>query len=583
MSESRILLKSVYELRVGSEGGPLRYFVPAYQRGYRWSVTQVTQLLDDVREFTKRENPQPKEFYCLQPLVLLKRADGAYEVVDGQQRLTTLLLILRHFNERLTEKYRLPLYRLEYETRPGLGDFLEHPSEEISDSNIDFFHIHQAVVTIAQWFERRESEVEVIKDALLNKAKIIWFQLASEESVIAAFTRLNVGKIPLTNGELIRALFLKRGKDQGEVTLQLRIAQEWDMVEQALQGDAFWGFLSNNMEKRDGRIGFLFDLVAREGGIKPGVEEYGTFNFFSEHFKRDGADLERNWLDVKRAFMLLEEWFLDRRLFHMVGYLIWAGENVNDLRALASGATKHVFKEKLRSRVFAKAFGVGVPDDLTKEFIADRLDLISYSAALRVRSILLLFNVATLLLNPLSNMRFQFESFKAEDWDIEHVRSTATDRPESWVGQKEWLERCLGYLRRADQNADLQAEIGAFMALSAKEITDAAFDPVYESVLKHFRETGGGEADNGLFNLALLDKGTNRSYKNAVFAVKRDRILSLDRDGVFVPLCTRNVFLKCYNPQVDHVMFWTDQDQDGYRQAMVDTLHTFFTGAWIHE
>lgn len=583
MSESRILLKSVDELRVDSEGGPLRYFVPAYQRGYRWSVTQVTQLLDDVREFTKRENPQPKEFYCLQPLVLLKRADGAYEVVDGQQRLTTLLLILRHFNERLTEKYRLPLYRLEYETRPGLGDFLEHPSEEISDSNIDFFHIHQAVVTIAQWFERRESEVEVIKDALLNKAKIIWFQLASEESVIAAFTRLNVGKIPLTNGELIRALFLKRGKDQREVDLQLRIAQEWDMIEQTLQGDAFWGFLSNDIEKRDGRIGFLFDLVAREGGIKLGAEEYGTFNFFSERFKSNGVDLKQNWDDVKRAFMLLEEWFLDRRLFHMVGYLIWAGENVNDLRALASDATKHAFKEKLRSRVFVKAFGAVAPDDLTKEFVADRLDLISYSAALGVRSILLLFNVATLLLNPLSNMRFQFESFKAEDWDIEHVRSTATDRPESWIGQKEWLERCLGYLRRADQNADLQAEIGAFMALSAKEITDAAFDPVYESVLKHFRETGGGEADNGLFNLALLDKGTNRSYKNAVFAVKRDRILSLDRDGVFVPLCTRNVFLKCYNPQVDHVMFWTDQDQDGYRQAMVDTLHTFFTGAWIHE
>jgi len=121
------------------------------------------------------------------------------------------------------------------------------------------------------------------------------------------------------------------------------------------------------------------------------------------------------------------------------------------------------------------------------------------------------------------------------------------------------------------------------MALPARQVTDAMFDPVYISVLKHFQEVDDSEADNGLFNLALLDKGTNRSYKNAVFAVKRNRILDLDRDGVFVPLCTRNVFLKCYNPQVDHVMFWTERDQDGYRLAMIDALHAFFTGAWIHE
>ena len=78
----------------------------------------MTQLLDDIREFTMREQPQPEEFYCLQPLVLRPKDDGAYEVVDGQQRLTTLLLILRHFNERLAVRYQQKLYRLEYETRP---------------------------------------------------------------------------------------------------------------------------------------------------------------------------------------------------------------------------------------------------------------------------------------------------------------------------------------------------------------------------------------------------------------------------------------------------------------------------------
>ena len=193
MSES-LCLKTIYDLRVDASDDPLRYYIPAYQRGYRWTPTQVTQLLDDIREFTKRENPQTEEFYCLQPLVVRPNNDGAYEVVDGQQRLTTLLLILRHFNERLAVRFQQKLYRLEYETRPDLPSFLENPSPEGAASNIDFFHIDQAIKTISEWFEKRDSEVEAIKDSFQNKTKIIWFQLSPEENAVAAFTRLNVGQ-----------------------------------------------------------------------------------------------------------------------------------------------------------------------------------------------------------------------------------------------------------------------------------------------------------------------------------------------------------------------------------------------------
>lgn len=290
MSESHICLKTVYNLRVEESDASIRYHIPAYQRGYRWTPTQVTQLLDDIREFTKRENPRPEEFYCLQPLVLLENNDGAYEVVDGQQRLTTLLLILRHFNERLAARYQQKLYRLEYETRLDLYEFLDNPSSEQAQSNIDYFHIDQAVKTISEWFEKRESEVEVIKDAFLNKAKVIWFQLSSGENAVAAFTRLNVGKIPLTNGELIRALFLKRGKGGPVEPLQLRIAHEWDAVEKTLQGGEFWCFLSNDTERRGGRIDFLFDLAARQDGMEAGANEYATFNHFSEKLSRKDAD-----------------------------------------------------------------------------------------------------------------------------------------------------------------------------------------------------------------------------------------------------------------------------------------------------
>src|SRR5579883_2761001 len=158
MSDQQISLKTVYSLRVNESGDPIRYRIPAYQRGYRWTPTQVTQLLDDIREFTKRQNPKPEEFYCLQPLVLRINDTGAYEVVDGQQRLTTILLILRHFNERLAVEYRDKLYSLEYETRADLYGFLENPTDAQAASDIDFFHIAQAVKTIKEWFRERGNE-----------------------------------------------------------------------------------------------------------------------------------------------------------------------------------------------------------------------------------------------------------------------------------------------------------------------------------------------------------------------------------------------------------------------------------------
>ena len=131
MSEQQISLTKVNDLRVDSDDQPTRYRIPAYQRGYRWEPQQVTQLLEDIRDFTQRESPQPEEFYCLQPLVL-RLNDDAFEVVDGQQRLTTLLLILRHFNDRLAIRYQQKLYTLEYETRPGLLEFLDMNRHEFS-------------------------------------------------------------------------------------------------------------------------------------------------------------------------------------------------------------------------------------------------------------------------------------------------------------------------------------------------------------------------------------------------------------------------------------------------------------------
>src|SRR5262245_15422767 len=99
MGDSTIRLKPIRELLTDDTGEPANYWIPAYQRGYRWSPLMVTQLLDDLWEFI--QTPDSGQFYCLQPIVIKSHMDGKYEVVDGQQRLTTIYILLTFLQDLL--------------------------------------------------------------------------------------------------------------------------------------------------------------------------------------------------------------------------------------------------------------------------------------------------------------------------------------------------------------------------------------------------------------------------------------------------------------------------------------------------
>jgi Protein of unknown function DUF262/Protein of unknown function (DUF1524) len=588
-SDCAIGLKPVSALLTDQSGDLAVYRIADYQRGYRWTPQQITLLLDDIWEFLQESGSRSKDaFYCLQPLVI--KPDGKrFEVVDGQQRLTTILLILTYFNQRRVEEEREQLYSITFETRTGFDQFLAKPSEEEAGSNVDFFHLYHAMQAIREWFKSRRTYVNDIESALLNRTKVIWFQLADGDHPVDAFTRLNAGKIPLTNDELIRALFLRRSQsDEAEAeATQLRIANEWDLIEKELQRDAFWYFLSNETGATQNRIGFLFKLLAEAEGIAPEAQDgtYAIFYVFNRRLK-EGAKPEREWLRVKEEFMRLEEWFEDRVLYHIVGYLVNERVSLGELRKLAQQATKSEFDRKLRRRVFEEVIDSDIPEefspDAVRDKVSERLANLEYEGSQQsrqeIRSLLLLFNVATLLQSTRSNMRFQFDSFKNQEWNIEHVRSIASEPPSSHAERQAWLKLCLGYIESQKGKLKLRAEIEAFLALTKQEAAGEDFSAIYRKVLAYFEESEDSDAVHGIANLALLDERTNKSYKNAPFAVKRQRLLELDQAGIFVPLCTRNVFLKCYSPQVDNVIFWSEKDQTAYQNVTLETLAGFFTG-----
>lgn len=591
-----LVLKPISELLQES------FFIPAYQRGYRWSRRQVSELLDDIDEFQKQSEESPKSvFYCLQPVVV-KQRNGEWELVDGQQRLTTIYIILNYLKD-IAALLGKESYRLRYETRPNSSAFLEDISESRHLENIDFFYMYEAKQAIHEWFESRDGTYKLkFLQTLLNddeagkNVKVIWYQINESIDTTTVFTRLNLGKIPLTNAELVKALFLKGIKLNGSEPYfgQLKIAQEWDEIERALQSDDFWFFMSNK-ETEANRIEFILELVARKlPSSGPPISKNDPsyiFLTFSRWLAESNEPVSRDWEHVKRCFMTLREWYEDRKIFHLVGFLVARDVHVQKIKSLFQNcSTKREFHQVLLNMVFETTFPrlervKQKSQESLSDAIEEELAQLSYdsgSSKQSLFSVLFLFNIATLLANPKTNMRFQFDRFRKESWDIEHIHSVASEMPESKERQKIWLESVVNYINNEVEVSDeISDDLDDVLALAEKvqagETFDTnAFEALFRRVLDVYAPDDNEDMSHSIGNLALLDSFTNRSYKNAIFPIKRNRVIALDKTATFVPVCTKNAFLKYYSDRVGNMMFWDSQDIKKHQQAMTELLTKLF-------
>lgn len=607
MADNIIELKSINEL-LG-----MKFFIPSYQRGYRWTEQQVKDLLNDIWEFSKKKK-QEYEFYCLQPLVV-KRNDedvlrkikdantigevevllkGSWEVIDGQQRLTTIFIILSELKEE-------GLYSIKYKTRDTSEEYLKKIDEIKKDENIDFFHIYKSKQTVLTWLGNDDEKKSKFKEILLKSVRFIWYE-SVEEDPIKVFTRLNIGKISLTNAELIKALFLNRANfdEDNSEHLKLRqqeIASKWDNIEYTLQNDEFWLFLHEKDYERPTRIDYIFDLICEQKALGEyeniGTDDYKTFRYFYEYFKSGTSDIEKCWGKVKSYFQTFKEWFDDLELYHYVGYLIHQGEKLDSLyKDWNDTKSKEDFVIKLKEKIKDKIKGC---NDLAKQY-----EVAGGPAKTTCKPILLLHNIQTVVNqnNQLKSKeeyklpvfyKFPFHLFKKENWDVEHIDSNTTNDLEKEKDQKEWLKySVLG----AESSDELKEKIKKFIR---GDNDSDSFEMLSHEIEQSTHESWHNpEHDkNKVWNFVLLDAGTNRGYGNAIFPAKRRCIIGKDQgktylidsetlepslqDGAiaFIPPVTKNVFLKYYNTSVDNLREWSENDAGAYKRNILETLSVF--------
>lgn len=591
MNNNTLKLKSIFEL-LNEE-----FYIPSYQRGYRWTDIQVKALLADIWDF-RNKDPKKEEFYCLQPVVVTKSdnsATSAWELIDGQQRLTTIYIILSFFNKRFSEEFRNPVFSLEYQTRTDSKKYLTDINDAEKNDNIDYYFIHEAYTAIREWFKGKQNFINDFESILLNNTKVIWYEVNDDSTdSIDIFTRINIGKIPLTNAELVKALFLQKDNFEDKATLkQLQIASEWDAMEKKLQNDSFWHFIystKNNMQYEN-RIEYIFDLIYEK---KKENEDHFTFNKFQDEFTADKIrnngilDVDGLWLKVKKYFLTIEEWYGERDLYHLIGFLIEYKADINELKKTSDKLSKTMFKKHLKTEIKDRLSNI-------------QIESLEYGQnPYEIRMILLLFNIQTILATKEADMRFPFDKYKSDNWDIEHINSQS-DKTISPKDRKSWAidilefytglygyasdvfnERGISQINAQKEKIEILKDITKTIAnklvtiLESEHVNDELFQEVYEEVLELYIEKENGQIDN-ISNLALLDDVTNRSYGNAMFFIKRKRIIENDKNGIFVPICTKNVFLKYYTRHSDNNMYWNQKDAIDYLETMKEILRDYLT------
>lgn len=653
------------------------FFIPDYQRGYKWTRIEVLKLLNDIWDFKLKHNKEEDgDFYCLQPVVV-KLKEGKYYVIDGQQRLTTLLIIqqairdydaIKKFHAYMDEDSSFAskvmstlsndTYCIEYQTRNKSDVWLKNRRNEAEmQKNSDYYHIFRAYHTtldFLKWIDsdtpddykldglycpkssKKINAVTTFDTCIRSKCNVIWYELdENNENDHEIFDRLNTGKIPLTNAELIKAMFLQesnfpaRSEDEKIKSEDYRtnVARQWDDIERKLQDPFFWDFIYDFKTvgmTYDTRIEYLFDLLANKD--KSNSDRfYFTFDYYDalyRSYKEKGEDpidfVNKEWKRVRTLVQTLQDWYENKTYYHYIGYLISQGNSVNDLKKLQFPNDEN---------------GNPLPVPKKAVFVKKLEELIRYQTSKYKHSdlmkgkkgltpTLLLFNVLKVLDNSEDSDRFPFHYYKNITWNEEHVAPATPFEPNRKDRCFQFSAQMLEYYTDISYYEVLEgltienfkkpknvrkkkeaivSEAISIVAPKYKEYLSQMDDPeICKELFKIFDEKGDNceELSNKVYkeivdslgieeftlnedddrrdyiwNQVLLDEGTNKSYGNAIFPYKRMRIIKNTTRGVFVPIGTYNVFVKAYSHRMTNMLEWDEKDAMRYLAEIFKALN----------
>ncbi|MDQ8747841.1 DUF262 domain-containing protein [Elizabethkingia miricola] len=573
------------------------YNIPHYQRGYKWESKNVEKLLDDIKLFKESEG----KFYCVQNITVIKK-ENYYNVIDGQQRLTTLTILLSYLDHKsmVHNKVRFPENSIRKFTNKILNEIITNETSNFYDQFDnwqsfleyypeydlqDIYHIFEVAVSVKKWFEReisnRESNFKVLFiDKLLNNVKIILNEVEGSQSEEKIFGNLNSKRIPLDGSDLVRAILITRvareeAKEEADLkniifVNERRIKLGWELD----QINAWWS-------KKDVKNYF-------KRFIKIKSEMIGDNNLFNEILypinnlyllyaeiqNKSILDLDliesQNsntislYKDIIHLNNVLQDWFDDKEIYHYLGY-IFANQNKNSFNDIwklwASSLNRSRFIEELKKIIKT--------DFLENDDLLDYIDLnINWYDNRKdelIHTLLLLDVIESVKKN---RVKLPASAFKKSLEDIEHIfPKVPKDK-----NNKEIVKFTMLLLKTGN--------ITEFEYDVKKLEKQLENDDFKNEFLKFLEEKASEIKINSIGNLVLLHRSLNRSIGNKSYGIKRSRIISYHNEGKYIQPHTFKVFVRDFigNKDEDYIdsEFWIQKDIKDNSEYIKQQINNFF-------
>lgn len=585
---------------LNSHSGIKEFYVASYQRGYRWGIEEVEYLLNDINGIAKDKK------YCIQPLAVTLNENNKWELIDGQQRTTTVYLI----QTALKNSFSLnghSIYSIDYNTRKDTRDYLndirdnnilesyldvdidaqwdEFTTYEPQKDNVDNYHLFQAYLTIYNWLKKlSDDERKLFSEKLLHQTYVIWHPLTidnnTKQTVEDFFINMNAGKIKLTSAELIKALFILDIDNSDEPWdikdfKKQKLASEWDHIENELHDNTFWYFINNNNKHEySTRIGKLFDIDCK----KPeNAEELFSYYVYSKKERLD-------WEKIKQVFQRLKEWYDDVDSFHLIGFIINADfKSLEEIIFKTEGLMKSEINDYFEQTI-KKNFELEKTFDGAKVRVYELENLHYKKTYTECQNILLLYNIRLTEKN-FPGQHFPFNLYQSPEtkWSIEHIHPQNPGQITSKEHALEWLDDYEKRFNDEEDKESVQDNLDTIAEIKEelyREDGDILKSQVSDKIKDFSNSVNDALGLHQIGNLALLDKDTNSKIGNKGFMSKRKIIIEeSDNNSTYIPLGTINNFLKkTTNAGKDKnikVSYWSAQDSEDYAMDIEKLLKNY--------
>lgn len=565
------------------------FFIPIYQRSYKWEKKHIVKLLNDVNNFQIDDD----KFYCLQNITLIPKGN-VFNVVDGQQRLTTLTLILSYLSHHnlVATKVQFPKNSIRENTNKFINDisggtfsygnivettWIELINEFPNLDHQDIFHLFNSYNYIANWFEKKLVDKDAFSEKLLNHVKLIINKIDEQENEERIFANLNSKRIPLDGSDLVRAMIITRvSNEQSKSDVdtkkivrlnerRIKIGLEldliniwWSQTDNATFFEKFIGIKSEDagvnqkLFKETHPINLLYLLFAEKEG-----ERSLTLDFIETYSNRT---LEL-YSALSKLHETLQDWRSDRVIYHYLGFLFnnfsgkitftkvwswWVELNNRD-----------AFIAKLKSKIKSELFG---KNDI---IIDSSVDWYNNEKDSLIKLLLLLDIIKSLNKNQ---PFLPVTAFSKTSNDVEHI---FPQNPENISDKKQYIE----YLNKNVITND--AEKFDFSEFSVK-----SNDEDYQLLMENFISAQIKNIKlNSLGNLVLLYSSLNRSLGRISYSKKRARVISHFNNGYFIQPHSFKVFIRDFNDEINNnndLERWDNNDILANENNIISTITNFF-------